>query len=73
MNKVKLSILSIYKHIFFIITLNLNFLLMIVEILIMIFTLNSFEIKWCNKFNDWCIKHLDNVLQLEFKLIFKTK
>lgn len=73
MKRLRLNILSIYKYLFFLGSMLFNLILFIVDVLFLIFTLGKIDPRMSSRFSSWCIKHLDGVLQKEFKILFKRE
>ncbi len=70
--KIQLFLISIGKYIFFTITFILVFLTIFFECFILLITLGKKEIMLSDNIKKWSCNTLDNILQFEFKIIFKN-
>jgi hypothetical protein len=71
MNEIKLTLLSIWKYVFFCIAFPIQVVLGIVDILIHIFTLGKVDSTMSQWVADYAIARHKKILDREFKILFK--
>ena len=69
--KIKLLFISLLKYLFAIITVLIQYLLIIIELIILLISFKKVNFNFSSNFADFCIGVHKKILNLEFKIIFK--
>ena len=70
---IKLFFLTVFKYLFFVITMIFQWLFFIIEIIIQVITFNKIKLDLSENIAEWSIKVIRKVLYKEFKISFRKQ